>query len=58
MYGLVKNDMQLTVQKGIQTFIVAGAIAVGILLVLQYVRYTFQKRKNFISYNTLQLRKT
>lgn len=45
MYGLIKNDMQMTVQKGIQTFIVAGAIAVGILLGSTICQIYFSKKK-------------
>ena len=45
MYGLIKNDMQMTVQKGIQTFIIAGAIAVGILLGSTICQIYFSKKK-------------
>lgn len=53
MYGLIKNDMQMTVQKGIQTFIIAGAIAVGILLGSTICQIYFSKKKKH-EYHSLE----
>lgn len=47
MYGLIKNDPAMVVQKGIQTLIIAGAITIGILLgsTICQIYYTIKKKR-------------
>lgn len=49
MYYIVQNDVSLAVEKGIETFIISGSIAIGILSVSTFsqVFYYIVKRKEY-----------